>query len=159
MFFHEADLFKGMSQEVIKEIDNIMIEESCEGGASLFREGDPASNFYILGDGKVKLTIGEEGYMTHVVSNPGEAFGWSSLVEDGFYTASAECSLPTKVLRVEKEELDKIFERHPVSGLSFFKRMAGVVGKRLINSYRSLLAAHKGVGPSTYGISEKHDPE
>jgi hypothetical protein len=29
----------------------------------------------------------------------------------------------------------------------------------LINSYRSLLAAHKGVGPATYGISEPLDPE
>jgi len=159
MFIQKADLFKGMTQEVIEEIDRIMVEESYEGGVSLFREGDPASNFYILGDGKVRLTIGEEGHMTHVVSNPGEAFGWSSLVEDGFYTASAECAAPTKVLRIEKEELDKIFERHPVSGLSFFKRLAGVVGKRLINSYRSLLAAHKGVGPSTYGISEELDPE
>jgi hypothetical protein len=48
MFLHQADLFKGMSQEVITEIDSIMIEESYEGGVSLFREGDPASNFYIL---------------------------------------------------------------------------------------------------------------
>ena len=159
MFILKADLFKGMSQEVIKEIDRITFEESFEEGTSLFKEGDSASNFYILAAGKVKLTIGEEGYITHLVSIPGEVFGWSSLVEDGFYTASAECSLPTKVLRIEKEELDKIFERHPVSGLSFFKRLAGVVGKRLINSYRSLLAAHKGVGPSTYGISEELDPE
>ena len=159
MFIQKADLFKGMSQEVIKEIDSIMIEESYEGDASLFREGDPASNFYILGEGKVRLTIGEEGYMTHVVSNPGEVFGWSSLLQDGFYTASAECSLPTKVLRIEREKLNKIFESHPLSGMSFFRRLAGVVGKRLINSYRSLLAAHKEVGPSTYGISEEPDPE
>ncbi|MEJ2365534.1 MAG: cyclic nucleotide-binding domain-containing protein [Deltaproteobacteria bacterium] len=158
MILHEADLFKGMSQEVIKEIDSVMIEESYEGGAVLFREGDPAINFYILGDGKVKLTIGEEGYMTHVVSNPGEVFGWSSLVEDGFYTASAQCSLPTKVLRIEREELNKVFESHPLSGMSFFKRLAGVVGKRLVTSYRSLLSAHKEVGPSTYGISEEPDP-
>jgi len=122
MFIHEADLFKGMSQEVIEEIDRIMSEESYGEGTSLFKEGDPASNFYILAAGKVKLTIGEEGYITHVVSNPGEAFGWSSLVEHGFYTASAECSAPTKLLRIEKEELDKIFEKHSDSGLLFFKR-------------------------------------
>ena len=158
MLFHEAELFKEMSQEVIKEIDSVMTEESYEGGTSLFREGDPASNFYILGAGKVRLTIGEEGYMTHVVSNPGEVFGWSSLLQDGFYTASAECSVPTKVLRIEREKLNKIFESHPLIGMSFFRRLAGVVGKRLSNSYRSLLAAHKEVGPSTYGISEEPDP-
>jgi len=159
MFILEADLFKGMSQEVIEEIDRVTFEESYEEGTFLFKAGAPASNFYILAAGKVKLTIGEEGHITHLVSNPGEAFGWSSLVEHGFYTASAECSTPTKLLRIEKEKLDKIFEKHPASGMSFFKRLAGVVGKRLINSYRSLLAAHKEVAPSTYGISEEQDPE
>ena len=159
MFILEADLFKGMSQEVIKEIDRITFEESHEEGTSLFKEGDPASNFYILAAGKVKLTIGEEGYITHLVSNPGEAFGWSSLVEHGFYTASAECSVPTKLLRIGKKELDKIFEKHPGTGLVFFKRLAAVVGKRLMNSYHSLLAFNKGEGPLIYGISEDYDTE
>ena len=159
MFITEADLFKGMSQEVIEEIYNNTFEESYEEGTSLFKEGDPAKNFYILAAGKVKLTIGEEGYITHLVSNPGEAFGWSSLVEHGFYTASAECSVPTKLLRIGKKELDKTFEKHPGTGLVFFKRLAAVVGRRLMNSYHSLLAFHKGEGPLTYGISEDYDTE
>ena len=159
MFILEADLFKGMSQEVINEIDRVTSEESYEGGTFLFREGDAASNFYILTAGRVKLTIGAEGHITHLVSNPGEAFGWSSLVEHGFYTASAECSAPTKLLRIETKELDKIFEKHADSGLLFFKRLAAVIGKRLMSSYRSLLAFHKGEGPLVYGISEDFDTE
>ena len=159
MFILEADLFKGLSQEVIKEIDRITFEESYEEGTSLFKEGESASNFYILAAGKVKLTIGEEGYMTHLVSNPGEAFGWSSLVEHGFYTASAECSVPTKLLRIGKKELDKIFEKHPGTGLVFFKRLAAIVGKRLTNSYHSLLAFQKAEGHLIYGISEDFDTE
>lgn len=159
MFILEADLFKGMSQEVIEEIDRVTFEESYEEGTFLFRQGDAASYFYILAAGKVKLTIGEEGHITHLVSNPGEAFGWSSLVEHGFYTASAECSAPTKLLRVETKELDKIFEKHSDSGVLFFKRLAAVIGKRLMNSYRSLLAFHKGEGPLIYGISEDFDTE
>ena len=159
MFILEADLFKGMSQEVINEIDRVTSEESYEGGTFLFRECDAASNFYILAAGRVKLTIGAEGHITHLVSNPGEAFGWSSLVEHGFYTASAECSAPTKLLRIETKELDKIFEKHADSGLLFFKRLAAVIGKRLMSSYRSLLAFHKGEGPLVYGISEDFDTE
>ena len=159
MFILEADLFKGLRQEVIKEIDKITFEESYEKGTKLFKEGEPASNFYILAAGKVKLTIGEEGYITDFVSTPGEAFGWSSLVEPGFYTASAECSVPTRLLRMEKKELGKIFEKNPVTGSVFFKRLAAVVGKRLTNSYHSLLAFHKGEGPLISGISEGFDIE
>lgn len=159
MFIHEADLFKGMSKKIIEEVDKIMVEESHEKGVFLFREGDPAHNFYILAGGMVKLTIGEQGYMTHVVSNPGEAFGWSSLVEHGFYTASAECAVPSTFLRIEKEKLDEIFKRHPDSGVIFFKRLAGVVGRRLINSYHSLLGSHTLEGHVTHGISEDFDTE
>jgi CRP-like cAMP-binding protein len=159
MFILESDLFKGLSQEVIEEIDRVTFDESYAEGALLFKEGDPARNFYILAAGKVKLTIGEKGHITHLVSNPGEAFGWSSLLEHGFYTASAECSAPTRLLRIEKEELDKIFEKHSASGLLFFKRLAAVIGKRLVSSYHSLLAFHKGEGPLIYGISEDFDVE
>jgi len=159
MFFQEADLFKGISEEVITEIDKVTYQESYNAGDSLFREGDPASNFYVLAAGKVKLTIGELGYITHVVSNPGEAFGWSSLVEHGFYTASAECAEPAKLLRIEKDKLDAIFVKHPDSGVLFYKRLAAIVGRRLINSYHSLLALHKSDGPVTYGISEDFDTE
>jgi CRP/FNR family cyclic AMP-dependent transcriptional regulator len=159
MFILEADLFKGMSHEVIEEIDRVTSEESYEEGTFLFREGDAAGNFYILAAGKVKLTIGEEGHITHLVSNPGEAFGWSSLVEHGFYTASAECSAPTRLLRIETKDLDRIFKNYSDSGVLFFRRLAAVIGKRLMSSYRSLLAFHKGEGPLIYGISEDFDIE
>jgi CRP-like cAMP-binding protein len=159
MFIHEADLFKGMNQDVIREIDEVTVKESHDKGDSVFRAGDPADNFYILAGGIVKLTIGEQGYMAHVVSNPGEAFGWSSLVESSHYSASAECSVPTTLLRIEKEELSKIFERHPPSGVAFFKRLAGVVGRRLINSYHSLLISHSVGGHTTSGISEDFETE
>jgi len=159
MFFHEADLFKGMSEDLISEIDKITSEESYDAGVALFREGEPAKYFYILAAGKIKLTIGEQGYLTHVVSNPGEAFGWSSLVEHGFYTASAECADATKLLRIEKDQLAEIFVKHPDSGVLFYKRLAAIVGRRLINSYHSLIAFHKGVGPVTHGISEDFDTE
>jgi len=159
MFIEQADLLKGVGRRFIKKFVKIMVDESHLQGAFLFTEGDPADNFYVLEEGSVKLSIGEEGHITHIVSKRGEAFGWSSLVDRDVYTASAECSAPTKVLKIPREEMNRILDNNPADGLIFFKRLAGVVGKRLINSYRSLLAAHKGVGPSTYGISEEPDPE
>lgn len=151
MFIQEAELFKGLRQEIIHEIADNIIEESYEEGQFVIREGDPADYFYVLEEGKIRLSVGERAQITYMVSNSGEAFGWSSLVDRDTYTASAECIVPSKLIKIEKEKLDKVFRKDPASGLIFFKRLAGIVGQRLENSYNRLLAAYKAEGPPSYG--------
>ncbi len=151
MFFKEADLFKEMSQDFMNELAKIMIEESYGKGTSLFKEGDSAKTFYILEEGQVRLAVGERGHIVHLLSNPGEVFGWSSLVERDTYTASAECLAQSKLIKIEIEQLNKIFEKHLADGMLFFKRLAGVISQRLINSYNSLLSSQRGEDQPSYG--------
>jgi len=151
MFLQEADLFKGLSQEVINAIGAIGTEKSYEKGDFPFKVDDPADYFYILMEGRVRLSVGEEGHITYTLDHPGEAFGWSSLVDRTSYTGSVECLEPTKLIKLQKEKLIKIFEKDPSSGLIFFKRLAGLIAQRLINSYDMLLSAQRGEGPPSYG--------
>ncbi len=150
MFIKEIDLFKGMGMEVIDEIFQISAVESYSDGYILFKKGDPAHNFYLLEQGEIKLTIGEEGRLGFIMS-PGDAFGWSSLVDRDVYTATAECKLPSKLIKIETDKLDKVFEKYPASGLIFFKRLARVMGERLITTYNMLLSAYKGGEQPSYG--------
>jgi CRP-like cAMP-binding protein len=151
MIIQESDLFKGLSPEIINEIANIMTEESYHKGDFIFTAESPAEHFYILEEGQIRLNVGEEGRITHVVNHPGEAFGWSSLVDHETYTASAECMAPTKVIRIERKKLNAAFEKDPTSGMIFFRRLAEIVGQRLIHSYFTVLSAYKSEGPPSYG--------
>ena len=151
MFIKKIDLFEGMGQGFIDEIAKIMVEESYSEGSFLFKEGDLADNFYVLEEGSVKLTIGEEGQVTYTINTPGDSFGWSSLVDREAYTANAECRQPTKVIKIGKEKLNKIFDKHRFSGLMFYKRLARIIGERLLNNYNALLSAYKGEGGPSYG--------
>ena len=153
MFIKQADLLKGVGRRFIKKFVKIMVDESPLQGAFLFTEGDPADNFYVLEEGSVKLSIGEEGHITHIVSKRGEAFGWSSLVDRDVYTASAECSAPTKVLKIPREEMNRILDNNPADGLIFFKRLAGTMGERLISAYNLFLLAQRSEEHRTYGSS------
>jgi len=150
MFIKEIDFFKGMGVEIIDEIFKISVVESCSDGDILFKQGDPANNFYLLEEGEIRLTIGEEGHIGFTVS-AGDAFGWSSLVDREAYTATAECKLPSKVIKIETDKLAKIFEKYPTTGLIFFKRLAGVIGERLIRTYNTLLSSYKAGGQPSYG--------
>ncbi len=151
MIIQESDLFKGLSPEIINRISEDMTEEFYQKGSFIFKESYLAQHFYILEEGEIRLSVGEHGRMTHLISNPGEGFGWSSLVGHDTYTASAECLAPTKVIRIEKDRLGKAFENDPASGMLFFRRLAGIIGERLINTYSMLLSAYKAEGPPSYG--------
>jgi CRP-like cAMP-binding protein len=143
MFMQKSKLFRGMDQEVLKQIDKIMVKKSCAEGHVLFERGHSANNLYILGEGSIELTIGDNGHVTHVVKTPGEAFGWSSLVNHHVYTASAICSSPTELVSIPSEKLNRIFESNPASGLIFYRRLAEIISKRVATSYNLLLRSHE----------------
>ena len=133
MFVPKGDVFKDLRRETVDEISDIAIEESYDKGAVLFSRGDPANHFYILVNGSVRLRIGQQATIDYVVGNLGEAFGWSSVVDRECYTASAECLAPTKLMKINKDSLQLIFDRHPDSGTVFYKRLAQEIGTRLID--------------------------
>jgi CRP/FNR family transcriptional regulator len=143
MFIQKSKLFREMEQNVLNEINKIMVKESCTEGTVLFHRGQSANDLYILREGSIELTIGDNGHVTYVVKSPGEAFGWSSLVNQHLYTASAVCSSPTEVIRIQSEKLHRIFEKHPASGLLFFRRLAEIISKRVATSYNLLLRSHE----------------
>jgi CRP-like cAMP-binding protein len=143
MFIQKSMLFRGMDQEVLKEIDKIMVKKSCAEGTVLFERGESANNLYILREGSIELTIGDSGHVTNVIKTPGEAFGWSSLVNHHVYTASAVCSSPTEVIGIQSDKLNMIFESNPACGLTFFRRLAEIISKRVATSYNLLLRSHE----------------
>ena len=120
----------------------------------LFQQGDPANQFYILLKGRIKLTLGETGQAVYIVSHAGEAFGWSSLIDRETYTASAECMTLVKLLRFYQEKVLKTLEEDPANGLVFFKRLADILGNRLLHSYEMLSTEAQTVGSLSFGTGQ-----
>jgi CRP-like cAMP-binding protein len=140
-----------MREETRERILETALEESHAPGDFLFHQGDPAREFYVLIEGRVRISVGVQGLLAHVASDPGDMIGWSSLVGNDTYTASAECLGPVKVSKIEKSQLDKILLADPVSGMTFFKHLAALIGRRLAESYAATLAGHGVQEPRSYG--------
>ena len=151
MFIEKAYLFQGMEQDFMDQISKVLVEETYPKGEFLFREGEPANFLYILQDGGVRIRLGQKGYLSRMVTNSGEAFGWSSLLGRDVYSATAECVAATRVMKIKKEKLNEIFENNPANGLTFFKRLAEVISRRLTDSYKLFLADHGKSDSSSYG--------
>lgn len=151
MIVKEIDLFKGIDPEVMNEIVNICSELNYSKDTVLFKKGDEPDCLYILEEGSVNLVIENGGTLIYSLTEPGEVFGWASMVESGLRTASGVCATDLKVVKIEKEKLDKIFNLHPEAGLKVLKRLAGVISQRLSNAYRDLLSARGQDTTPSYG--------
>lgn len=154
MYIQQADLFSGMNKRFVKQIMDGSVEETYQKGDFLFHEGDPAVYFYILIKGRVKLIVGETGPMVHTVNQAGEAFGWSSLVDRNVYSASAECTEKTILQKIDKNAFQKIVEEDMANGVIFFKRLAGIIGNRLIWSYKMITASSQAQISPTAGSEQ-----
>lgn len=140
MFIKEADLFKELDEQSMTEISRIMVEESLQKGDVIYTDKDKAGHFYILWDGRVRLSIGKEAEIDYTVNRRGEVFGWSSLVGRDFYTATAECVSPGKAMKINKDKLNEVFKKHPAAGMIFFKQLAAAVVQRLVDNYNAFLS-------------------
>ena len=154
MFLKQRDLFGSLSKVFVNEIMNSAEKESHQAGEILFHEGDPAGWLFILLKGRIKLRLGQTGQVIYVVSNAGEVFGWSSLVGRPSYSASAECMIPTKLLRLDKNRLQKIIQKDAASSAILFQNLAVILGNRLIRSYELNISATGGDAYASAGTGQ-----
>ena len=142
----------------MNEITKIMVEESHEKGSLVFKAGAPANHFYILVDGRVRVSIGTEAEIDYTVNLPGErpSAGQAWLIALRTWL-TAECVAPSKVVKIEKESLNKIFQKHPEMGMMFFKRLAGAVVQRLIYNYETFLSEGSLKGVTSFGTGQVTD--
>ena len=151
MILQEIELFDGIHPEIMNEIVNICSDENYPQDTVLFKMGEEAEYLYILEEGIVKLVIENGGTITFTLEESGEVFGWSSLVESGHYTASGVCATDVKALKIDRDELNKIFNLHPNVGLKVLKRLGDVISRRLTDAYRDLLSARGQDTTPSYG--------
>lgn len=159
MYFQQADLLRGMGKEFVKEFLDSSVKENHRKGFFLFQEGDPANYFFILLKGRVKLSVGDAGHTVYRVDQPGEAFGWSSLLDRDVYSASAECREQTRLLKIDVRKLRKALESDPANGLIFYKKLAATLGNRLLQSYRMVSSASEGGVSPSFGTGDVLESE
>jgi CRP-like cAMP-binding protein len=146
-----APLFQGISKATLNNIKDLAEERSCAAGEFLFRARDRASYLYLLDEGRVRLCTGDHGNVAFVLSEPGDVFGWSSMMKHAEYTLSAQCVGEVRVVWIENRVLMYVFEKDPASGFIFFRHLSELIGQRLVNSYRATISVHGVKAAQSYG--------
>ena len=157
MFLPKSDMFKDLRQEAVHDISQIAVEETHPREAVLFSTGEPATHFYLLVEGKVALTVGDRASAHYTITRIGESFGWSSVVGRDAYSATAACLAPTKVMKIDRAKLERVFDAHARSGRIFYKGLARAMGERWLDLHRTLMSELEHTQAVSYGTGQITD--
>jgi CRP/FNR family transcriptional regulator, dissimilatory nitrate respiration regulator len=108
-------LFSGLDDDNLEEVAAIATKRSFARGEALFTEGEPASGFYLLASGSIKLCkVSPDGKekVLHFV-NPYETFAEAAFFGDGKYPAEARALEKGESLFFPKESFMGLLERNP----------------------------------------------
>jgi len=132
-----CELFPGLSDEELAQIAAIAHEETFQPGDQICAEQEAANHLFILQKGCVQVHIRlrpdlEPGGETTIEEvEPGRIFGWSSLIKQRRFTASAKALELTTVVALRADALDALFTHNPHLGFVVMKQLAEVIASRL----------------------------
>jgi CRP/FNR family transcriptional regulator len=126
----KCPMFSGVTDDDLAYLAEVVKVKNCNRGDILFSEGDIASGFYVLADGKVKvykLSADGKERILHIVHS-GSSFAEAAIFGDGHYPAYAEPLQPSRLLFFPKKDfLDLLHSKsgiaiNMIGGLSRFLR-------------------------------------
>jgi predicted RND superfamily exporter protein len=138
-----SKFFKGLSTGQIKKVVLLgRILEKKEGELAI-TQGEPGSSMHLLLEGEAEV-VGRDPdtgrKMILAQLKPGDIFGEIALVEPGPRSADVRAVRPLKYLEIDWEGLKRVQRVYPRIGGHLFLNLSRILGQRLVQTDRLLLA-------------------
>ncbi len=134
--------FRNLSPPHAEIAASCATEEAFKPEQILFREGQPAGEFYLIQSGRVALEAHDPGDGTVRVQTlgAGDVLGWSWLFAPFTWHFQARALEPTRAIVLNGAHLLVAAERDHDFGYELIKRVSQVVISRLQHTRQQLLA-------------------
>ncbi|MGM0611590.1 MAG: Crp/Fnr family transcriptional regulator [Thermodesulfobacteriota bacterium] len=120
-------LFQGQSPEQVENLKKISTKINLPAKREIFVQGDPASGFYLILSGRVKVyKLSPEGreQILHIFTS-GEPIGEVPVFSGGTFPASAETLEPCTLLFFPRDRLRSLFSGDPSMAMNMLAVLAG----------------------------------
>jgi CRP-like cAMP-binding protein len=131
-FLKEHPVFQRLSEVYLHQLAQHMEVMNLEAGAHLFREGEPAENFYIVMEGTVDLYAvlgGQEQWVQMI--DVGEVIGWSWLVPPYKWAFTAKSRDGAMLMKFDANAIRELCDRDPAFGYGTMKQICSLMLGRL----------------------------
>lgn len=120
-------IFSSLSEAELVELSRLAVERSFNAGEYVFWEGDAADYFYIVLEGRIKVSkfssLGKEVIIAFF--GPGEMFGEVAVFEEKPYPASSQATTSTRVLAIKRGDFLSFLSGHPQVALVIINILGG----------------------------------
>lgn len=144
-------LFSGLAEEQLDKMADIAVSKTFKRGESIFFEGDEASGFYMVTEGRVKIyKMSFEGkeQILHIFG-PGEPFGEVPVFHDQPFPANALALVKTELLFFPRKDFVSLVTDNPSLALNMLamlslrlRRFATQIENLSLKEVPGRLAAH-----------------
>jgi CRP/FNR family transcriptional regulator len=127
------------SSQLFSELDDRALDEVCSAttlkkvtsGEIIFTEGEPATAFYIVGKGRVKvLKLSSEGKeQILMIAQPGDSFAEAAMFAGGLFPASAQALEPTELVVIDRRRFVALLGRNPDLAAALIARLSELLRK------------------------------
>ena len=109
----DVGLFGALSDEFLEHLTTTLSVLRVLPGDTVFREGDPAREIYVVLDGEIEvLKKSRRGRETRVaILGPNDSFGEMSIIDMQPRSATVRALGPARLLKITTEEMDALY-RH-----------------------------------------------
>ena len=141
----ELELFAGLSQDQLASLAAAAELVEVAEGEKLIEQGGPAEKLQIVVSGKFRLCLELAGEREHclLTMTQGEIIGWSALLAQPTWLASATAIKPSSALSIDGSELRKLCDQDHHLGYVLMSNLFSAVAARLQDTRLQLIDMYK----------------
>lgn len=119
-------IFQNLEAEEIEALSREAMRKKSTTGQTLFLQGDPADEMFLIKGGRVKLSkVLEDGTeLTLDIRKGGDFVGENMFSEEGHYPVSAYCLEETLTCGFSRSQFEQLVLQHPKVGLQIIKNLS-----------------------------------
>ncbi|MFH1152629.1 MAG: cyclic nucleotide-binding domain-containing protein [Pseudomonadota bacterium] len=137
----KVSIFATLDNKELEKVLALATFDEFQQGQRLFKEGDTATDMWIVIEGNVELrfempsvqsSTSENTLSSHDITVPeSQVFGWSCFIEPYTMRLSAYCvSRWCKIVKINSRQLNELMESEPIIGYKIMRYLVQVVGFR-----------------------------
>jgi len=131
----EARFFSGLAAAPLERIARLGRVRKFPQDTRIYAVGDAVDNFYVLGEGMVRFTLGlgKRDTAAGDIIRRGDIFGWAPLVEGHERRiATAYCLTACEVVAIDGAALNRLMEADSALGYALLKKLAVLLTSELV---------------------------
>ena len=111
----QVSLFQDLDERELTRLNRRFVELDVPRHAVVVRDGEATTGFYVVRQGEVAVFREAVGKPVQLLArlHAGEFFGELGIFGEGRHTASVRASLPSRILRIDRQDLLAFFDDHP----------------------------------------------